>query len=280
MASALLFSACNKEENSESKEKTDTLEIVTSIHPLYSLTSHLIEGTNARLANAIAPNASEHSTKLSPEQIKEITEADLLIINGLGLEAFVNDNLVDLEDKIVDTSKGVELIKLDPHIWLSPKNARVQAQNILDALVKKDPNNAKIYNENFERLSLKLDELYLSGKNRLKKLDIKPYLVFHDAYQYFERDFEVHSAAFLEEFAGQEPSVQYLAEVIDIIKNEKVEAAFSEPQFSPKLLQTLSSDYDIKIGVLDPVGQEVSKDGYFNLINDNIAAFEKMFDEK
>lgn len=275
-----LFGCSQKQEVTQSEKSPEPLRIVTTIPPLYSLTAHLIEGTDVQLENLLPPNATEHTQNLSPKAALLLEEADLLIMNGLQLEVFLEDSLQDLKATTVDTSSGVELIESDPHIWLSPQNAKIQAKNIYEALITKDPKNKATYDKNFQNLSTKLDDLFASGKSRLEQLELKPYIVFHDAYQYFERDFDIHSTAFLEEFAGQEPSAQYLAEVVDIIKKNDVKVAFSEPQFSPKLLQTLSQDYNLVLGELDPVGQEVSYEGYFILINSNIESFEKLFSTK
>lgn len=293
LSTTVIFAGCSGEKTEqEVQNETAPLKVVTTIAPLYSLTSYLIEGTNVELGNLLPPGSSEHLQNLTPEAAKALNEADLMIINGLQLEAFLNSSLQDAKAIVVDTSIGVDAIQFteaeeieehgqfDPHIWLSPKNAKIQSKNIYEALVVQDPLNIDLYGKNLQNLSAKLDALYTTGKSRLVALDVKPYIVFHDAYQYFEKDFDVHSTAFLEEFAGQEPSAQYLAEVIDIIKANNVKVAFSEPQFSPKLLQTLSQDYGLTLGELDPVGQQASHDAYFTLINDNIAEFEKLFAKK
>lgn len=280
-ATVVIFAGCNTEKTEqEAQNETAPLKVVTTIAPLYSLTSYLVEDTDVELVNLLPPGSSEHLQNLTPEAAKALNEADLMIINGLQLEAFLDNSLKDAKAVVIDTSIGVDAIQLDPHIWLSPKNAKIQAKNIYEALVVQDPLNIDLYSKNLQNLSAKLDDLYTTGKSRLAALDVKPYIVFHDAYQYFEKDFDVHSTAFLEEFAGQQPSAQYLAEVIDIIKRNNIKVAFSEPQFSPKLLQTLSQDYDLILGELDPIGREASYDAYFTLINDNIAEFEKLFAKK
>lgn len=327
-SAALLLSGCmaNELTQQETAQNTKAFRVVTTISPLYSFTSHLIAGTdNVELSNIVPPNTSVHSFSLTPQVAKTMNEADLIIINGLELEEFLEEILEDSKDKIVDTSKDVALRKsitlvepgkdehhdedehedehhdeeehheeeeheeeeghhhhgeYDPHIWLSPKNAKMQAKNIVTALIALDADNTDLYNKNLSELDAKLDELSTKIQTELSQLDIKPYIVFHDAYQYFEKDFNIHSTAYLEEFPGKEPSASYLAKIIDIITDNKVEVIFSEPQFAPKLVQTLASDYNIKVGELDPLGTEISKDAYFKMMRKNVEAFKSAFDTK
>jgi len=287
-AIAILFlSACG---NQNAQNEAKPLNVLTTIPPLYSLTSHILEEVgNVEIINLISPNTNVHTFALSPKDAKSINDADVIIVNGLELEEFLENSLEDSKALIVQTAEGVALLKnleeeghgqFDPHVWLSPENAKIQATNIANALKHIDPTNANIYDKNLLNLKTELDQLNEDAKSTLASLDIQPYIVFHDAYQYFERDFDVHSAAFLEEFAGKEPSAQYLAEVIEIIKENGIKVIFTEPQFAPKLVQTLAQDYNLEVGELDPLGQEVSSDGYFKLIENNISAFQKTFKQK
>lgn len=281
----------------QNNQSETQIDIITTIPPLYSLTANLIEGApNVTLANLVPPNVSVHNFTFTPDSARKLAEAELIVMNGLELEEFLEENLADSQAEIVDTSIGVELISLiepeeqnqpeqktqahgeyDPHIWLSPDNAKIQAENIAQSLVRINPQNAHLYLQNLEALNLSLDNLSLEISEILSSITIQPYLVFHDAYQYFEKEFGVNATAYLEEFPGKEPSASYLAALVEKIKSKNIKIAFSEPQFSPKLLQTLSQDYDLTIGILDPLGQAVSKEGYFQLIRANAIAFKEAF---
>lgn len=296
----LMFLSIFTDDPAQDEQNVEYFKIVTSIPVLHSLTANIVEGADhVSLANIVPPNASFHSFSLTPEAAKNIVEADLIVLNGLGLEEFLGKALDGSKAVIVDTSKNVELIRFseplfegigaeeeeragiyDPHIWLSPKNAKIQAQNIAVALILADAKNAGIYNDNLAKLAVELDKLDLEMTAGFAALDVKPYIVFHDAYRYFEEYFGVKSVGFLEENVSSEPSAKYLASLIDVIKKQHVEAIFAEPQFSPKLVQTLSDDYDLQIGELNPDGGEVSKDGYFKLMRGNLEAFREIFKEK
>lgn len=319
MFSFLVFlSGCSDSENSDVSESNEnnetsehdnsgeeTVKIVTTIAPLYSFTANLTAGVeNVEISNIVPPNTSVHSYSLTPETAKKIEEADLIVVNGLELEEFLEDTLEESSAQIVDTSEGVDLIKFaeedhegedshededgededdhhhgeyDPHIWLSPLNAKVQTQNITESLVEVDPENAEIYQRNLEDFQQKLDDLNAEIQGELEDLEIGPYVVFHDAYGYFEENFGIEAVAYLEEFPGQDPTAEYLAEIIEIIEENNVKVVFTEPQFSPKLVKTLSDDYDLNVAELDPLGQEVSEDGYFQMMKGNLNSFKEFF---
>lgn len=286
---SMILTACGKSKDAVVEKPDDgRLEIVTTIAPLYSLTAYLIEGTNVKLKNILPPNVSVHDYQLTTKTLKDLSDADLVVMNGLGLEGFLEDSMADLDASVVQTAIGVELLEnadelegqFNPHVWLSPKNAVKQAENITRVLVKLDAMNAAIYQANLEKLKEKIILMDEGIKTRFAALDLRPYVVFHDAYPYFEENFAVHAAAFLEEFPGKESSAQYLAEIVEIIKANSVEVIFAEPQFSPKLVQTLAKDYNLKTAELDPDGTEVSKDAYFKMMEGNIQSFEKVFAKK
>lgn len=294
MIGALAFAGCQAQKPLQNIEE-EPLKVVTSIIPLFSLTSNLLEGTNAEIINLVPPNASEHTFQLTPSALKAIAEADLIVINGLELEHFLEDAFENTKGLVVDTSKGVELLthreplgeededehgEFDPHIWLDPARATTQVANIASALAEKDPANAVIYQQNREKLALDLQNLEAEIKEAFAKLEIAPYIVFHDAYQYFENAFGLKSAAAFEAFPGQEPSAQYLKALIDTIKAENVKAIFTEPQFSPRVMQNLAKDYGLTLAELDNLGTKVEKDEYFNMMRANVKSFEKTFMKK
>lgn len=304
---------CGQPHEEVTDTKTETsLKVVTTIPPLYSLTAHLSEGSDVELTNLVPANTSVHSFQLTPASAKSLAEADVVVINGLELEEFLEDAFENSNALIVDTSKGVKAMKMeghedehheedhhdedehhdeeaedhhhhgefDPHIWLSTKTAKVQAKNIAEALEEKDPENADLYKSNLKKLHAELDELHEEIEDGINGLEVSPYIVFHDAYNYFEAEFGVGAVAAFETFPGKEPSAAYLKELIEVIEKNSVTVAFAEPQFSPKLLKTVASDYNLKVGDLDPLGQNVTKDTYFDIMRSNLAAFKKVFPSK
>lgn len=266
------------------------LKVVTTFAPLYSFAVN-VAGTKADVENLVPIGTSIHSYQARPSDIKKIAQADVLVINGTGIETFLSgivDSASNPRLKIVDTSKSIKILGSqnadektsgDPHIWLSPKNAIRQVETIRDALAKADPANAAVYRKDAETYVNKLKTLDSDITKELAQTKKQRYIVFHNAYRYFESEYGLKSAAVIEEFPGKEPSPRYLKGLIDLIKNKDVRIVFVEPQFSPKLVNSLRRDYKVYVGVLDPIGDELSKDGYEKNMRKNLESFKRAFEK-
>ena len=155
----------------------------------------------------------------------------------------------------------------DPHIWLDPSNAKEMVLEIAHELSHLDPQNKDKYNVNAEAVNLALDEMIYDINQNINK-DAK-FVVFHDAYQYFEERFGVRAAGALTLNTDVLPGAKQIDEIQDLIKDKGINCIFSEPQFNPKIIETIAKDTGIKTGVFDPLGAniETSKSLYFTLIN-------------
>jgi zinc transport system substrate-binding protein len=151
----------------------------------------------------------------------------------------------------VNTSSGVELIENNPHIWLSPKRAIIQASNILDSLVKSDPEGSKIYRENAEKYIENLEVLDRGMREEIKTWKRKEFVVFNSAFLYFTMDYGLKQAAVIQESHEKEPTPKYIAYVIDTIQRKGIREIFSEPQFSHKLVRTIAKDLNLSVYSLD-----------------------------
>ncbi|MBE0447083.1 MAG: zinc ABC transporter substrate-binding protein [Actinobacteria bacterium] len=281
---------------SPSKKSGERLRVVTTFAPLYSFAVN-VAGDVASVENLVPVGASIHTFQSRPSDIKKLALADVLIMNGVGLEAFLSDIIDSASNPdllIVDTSRSVSVLDAqehkkdggvgheergggDPHIWLSPKNAIRQVEAIRDAFMEADSANAKIYKKNASIYLERLRRLDVEIAESLHEVEKKDYIVFHNAYRYFELEYGLKSAAVIEEFPGKEPSPRYLKELIDLIRNMGIHIIFTEPQFSPKLINALRQELDICTAELDPIGSELSKDGYEKNMRNNLKAFLEAF---
>jgi zinc transport system substrate-binding protein len=161
----------------------------------------------------------------------------------------------------------------DPHIWLDPINAKAILSEMAEHLIEKDPNNASAYKANLKKAHKALDNLTKKVKSELKG-DFKS-IVFHDAYQYFEKRFNVNVLGAFTVNTDVLPGAEQLAEIREIIEHEKVTCVFSEPQFNPDIIKAVAKDTNIKTGVIDPLGATLDpgKDLYFDLIRNMYASF-------
>ena len=161
----------------------------------------------------------------------------------------------------------------DPHIWLDPLNAKIILNEMVEHLIENDQKNASKYKSNFAKANKDLDKLIKNVKSDLNK-DFKS-IVFHDAYQYFEKRFEVNILGAFTVNTDVLPGAEQLAEIREIIEHDKVSCIFSEPQFNPDIINAVAKDMDIETGVLDPLGATLNpgKDLYFDLIKNMSKSF-------
>ena len=161
----------------------------------------------------------------------------------------------------------------DPHIWLDPVNAKIILNEMVEHLIENDQKNASKYKSNLAKANKDLDKLIKNVKSDLNK-DFKS-IVFHDAYQYFEKRFEVNILGAFTVNTDVLPGAEQLAEIREIIEHDKVSCIFSEPQFNPDIINAVAKDMDIETGVLDPLGATLNpgKDLYFDLIKNMSKSF-------
>ena len=157
--------------------------------------------------------------------------------------------------------------EFDAHIWLDPVNAKKMVLEIAHELSDLDPNNKVKYENNANATIKSLDELVDSNKKILSK-DIS-YVVFHDAYQYFEKRFGVIPAGALTLNPDVLPGAKQIADIQDVINDKGIKCIFSEPQYNPKIIETLGNDMNISTGVMDPLGAyiDAGPSMYSDLIN-------------
>ena len=277
------------------------LKVIVSIKPYHSLVSAIMQGVSEPLL-LINGNNSPHSYALSPSSAKNLQQADLVFWGGDILEGFLTKplqilakraKLVSLQEteglKVWPLRSGLEWHEhvnvkteehssedetgssfgTDPHIWLDPYNAKIISLKIVKILTAMDPQNAKAYSLNGEKYTLRLEILDRRLKVEMTKVGEIPYMIFHDAYQYFEKRYQLNVVGSITLHVGYGSSVRRLMKVRKLIKKGKVRCIFSEPQFSPKLIQTVTEGTDVKKGSLDPLGATLlpGKELYYSLLN-------------
>lgn len=279
------------------------LKVVVSIKPFHSLVSTVMQGVSepALLLNG---NNSPHTYSLRPSAAVKLQNADLVFWGGENLEGFLakpihslaaGARVVSFEDtpglilrpfrsvkewqeldpeskNDQDHVKKREINRLpgnDPHIWLDPLNAQKITQYLVQILSEFDPKNAQTYHSNGKKTILRLSDLNIQLETKMSSVSSKPYIVFHDAYQYFEKRYQLNPIASVTVSSGTSTSVGRLIDIRKKIKIKKVLCIFTEPQFSPKLVQTVISGTAVKKGILDPIGTSISPgpEMYFTLLN-------------
>jgi zinc transport system substrate-binding protein len=189
----------------------------------------------------------------------KISQADLYVMNGAGLEFWISRLLEANRDLyLVDSSRGIDLLKenaqeIDPHIWLSLRNAEQQVQNICTGLCEVDPDGSDLYMRNRDDYIEKLRALDLELNASFASAEKKIFVVHHPAWTYFARDYGLQQIPLMEN--EKEPGPKYLGHVIDLAREENITTIFIEPEYNPKAAEVIASEMGAKVVSLDPLAE-------------------------
>jgi len=157
----------------------------------------------------------------------------------------------------------------DQHVWLDPQNAIAIVRHVADVLGEADPTNASIYRENATRTIRRLNELESSTAERVASVTDRPFIVFHDAYQYFENRFGVTAAGSIAINPEVSPGARQISLIRSRITEQNIHCVLAEPQFNSDIVEALASDNHVHVGVVDPVGttSPAATDNYFGMMD-------------
>lgn len=267
-------------------------EVVASVRPVHAVAAAVMDGVGTPkllLGNA----ASLHAYALKPSEARLLARADIVVWVGPQLEAFLAKPVSALAGKAqivrlldapgvaalparegglweADAHEGAarEAAALDGHIWLNPVNAIAMANAIAEVLATRDPVNADAYWANVQTFTRDATALDRDLHVRLAPVRAKPFLVFHDAYQYFEARYRLAALGSVSVTPDQPPGARRLAAIQDRLRGAGPVCLFAEPQFEPRSVQMLIEGTGARTGVLDPegTGLESGPGLYFSLM--------------
>ncbi|MDA9025250.1 zinc ABC transporter substrate-binding protein [Candidatus Pelagibacter sp.] len=308
------------------------LKVVTSIKPIHSLASYIMDGVGSPGLIVDGYN-SPHSFQLKPSHAKMLEQADIIFWVGEDLENFLEkplDTIAKKAEKIeLLEIKGIKKLKFrernifeehddhghdpkkeehddhghdakkeehddhghdakkeehddhddhghgeyDPHIWLDPINAKVILNEITEHLIENDSKNVATYKSNLAKAISEINKLIIDVITETNT-DLS-YVVFHDAYQYYENRFNVNILGAMTVNPDVMPGAEQIHEIHEVIEHDNVSCILSEPQFNPDIIKSIAKDTNVKTGVLDPLGANLKpgKDLYFDLIRNMSASF-------
>lgn len=282
---ALLCLGCA---NDEPKGDKGNVNIVTSFYPMYVATINVADGIDGvTVSNLTEPQTGcLHDYQLSTKDMKNLEKADVLVVNGGGMESFI-DKVVKEQPKlkVVDASKDIEMIEdeegTNPHVWVSISNAIKQVENIAAQLGEIDPEHKSQYDANAKAYIEKLAALRQEMHEELAPFAGQEIVTFHEAFPYFADEFNLKLAAVIEREPGSEPTPTELKDTIEIVQAAGIKALFTEPQYSPKAAETIASATGANLYVLDPVvtGEATpeAKDAYIVTMKKNLATLKEAF---
>jgi len=280
----MLLTACSAPGGSgtAAEDSDDEFNIVTSFYPVYLLTVNVAGGIpGVRVTNMTEPQTGcLHDYEISPADMKTLENADIFVINGAGMESFIDDVKAVYPDlPVVESAKDIPLITDDvtgepnPHVWVSVSNAIKQVENIGKALAEADPAHEKDYRQNAETFADELEALREEMHEALKDVKSRDIVTFHEAFPYFAQEFGLNIAAVIEREPGTEPSAAELEETIETIKRLGIKAIFAEPQYSAKAAETIAAETGAKVYTLDPLvtgPKDADPDSYVKTMEQNL----------
>ena len=256
--------------------KPEATDIAATTLPVYEFTQALCHGTDLTVGRLISePVSCLHDYSLNVNQVRQAESADLIILSGAGLEEFMegisllegeahdHDGHDHEEEHAHDAHEEHHHHEDDPHIWLSPANAKIMAANICTGLSDRYPQWKTIFSTNLDDLLSRLDALEQYGQDRLSQLSCRELITFH----YFAQAFDLEILAAVEEESGSEASAKELIELIRLAREHQLPAIFVEQNGSTSAADILSRETGAKTYVLD---MAMAGDSYFEAMYRNI----------
>jgi len=261
-----------------------TPNVLATIKPIHSLAQAISEGiSDTQLL--IEGFQSPHDYYLKPSDRRKLFQADVIIFASENIESFLpaisQQNKARQQIINLSSIEGIELLgaryqhhdhhhSIDGHIWLSLSNAKIIASYLADIFIQLDPDHAAQYRANETKLLSRLDHLKTQIQNRLNHKQVPRYLMFHDAFQYFEHEFQLRPARYVTTSPEHISGIRNVQSLKQHIEQNNIQCIFYEPPEIPSIVNTLVDDRAIKVLPLDPVGSHLNTGSqlYFTLMEE------------
>ena len=256
-----------------STEDTGKLGVAVSILPQAEFIER-IGGDRVAVTVMVPPGADPHSYEVEMSQMTALSRAVMYAKVGSGIDfelAWMDKLIAQNEDMIVvDCSSGISLQgmvteheqegedhdhgTLDPHIWMSPKNAEVMVRNITDGLIQVDPDNRTHYEENRDAYLAELEQLDTDIRNDLSGIGNRVFMVYHPAFGYFAHDYDLTMLPI--EAEGKEPTAGGLQTLVEQARENNITSIFAEPQFNPQSAEVIADEIGATVILVDPLARD------------------------
>lgn len=282
---SIIYSGNKKVSTSEAL--SEELIICTSLYPMHIMALNITDNVpDVRLVSVTSPeNGCLHDAQLSVTDMKILDSSDIFIINGAGMEGYLEKvavtfpNLLIInasEDLTVDdyrynSNEHEHEHDLNPHVWVSISMAIQQVQSMGEQLAQFNPANKKLYLKNTESYISKLEELKDRMHQELSVLKYRDIITLHDAFPYFAQEFDLNILAVVQRESDSEPNARELAETIRLVRENEIRAIFVEPQFSDLAAQTIARETQAKVYALDPASSgPLHANAYLDIMDKNL----------
>lgn len=298
LAALLLISAgCSAPQSGEEESR---LNVVASTYPVYLFASALCDGVKGVTVERLNTGETSclHDYTLSVDDMRMLEKADVVALNGAGLEDFLTDALATSSAQVIDCSEGVDLLEnlahdheegdeeehdhghYDPHIWMDPANAITMVENLYRSLSEIDPEYEKQYRENMTGATGLISTWDSAMKDILLEaqrdggVTISGLITFHDGFQYFANAFDFPLLAAIEEEAGSEASAKEITEITQLVKEYELPIIFTEVNGSDATAQAISRETGCAVAQLTMLmdGPDAELSNYYDGLKNNITA--------
>jgi zinc transport system substrate-binding protein len=269
----------------ETSVENQKIVALASFYPLYEFTKEV--GKDKVDVSLIIPAGVEpHDWEPSIQDIRRMQQADIIIINGIGFENWLERiEKSNLELAIIDSSNGIKIIKEidsdkhkdrnhdsslgNPHIWLNPSLAKIQVKNIADGLIKLDPDNSLYYRDNSENYIKKLDILDSKIRDELSNCS-KDFVAFHNAFIYFAKEYGLNQHTIVSSNPHNEPTSKTLEEIINLAKEMKIQVIFTEEGVDKRTSEVIAKELGGKVLTLSPLEMSEPNTSYIEKMEANL----------
>ena len=285
----------------------EPLKVIASIFPVSDMLSQ-IGGSEITVITAISPGMSPHTFEPTPGLLRSFSTARLFFMIGAGLEFWADKFIGSSTSKpdIVVLSEGIDMIQdighdhetsdtnnrqetsvehtethhqsANPHIWLDPVNAQSMARKIIEALSKADQGHAELYAQRGNAYIRELERLDVEIHKQIEAFRIRNYVAFHPAWDYFSRRYGLKCVGVIEASPGRNPTPKQIRQIVQNIRENKIQAVFAEPQFNPKVAEVIANEAGVKVLMLDPMGgpELTGRSNYLELMRYNLNMMNKV----
>jgi len=258
------------------------LKVLASFYPLYEFTK-IIGGERIDVSVIVPSGIEPHDWEPTIQDLQKMQNADIIVINGINLEPWITKLVsVNPDILIVDTSNGISLlekdkhmfnnkIQNDPHIWLDPVLAKKQIQNIVDGLIRIDPQNTDYYQENANAYNSKLILLDNKIRNELSICVKKDFLAFHDAFSYFANEYGLNQNTVIGVNPNEEPTAVTLQQIVQKAQNLDLHIIFTEEAVNPRISEVIADEIGAKVLTLSPIEIYEKNSDYIKRMEQNLS---------
>lgn len=240
------------------------LRVLTSFLPMDIFTRNIVGDAPGVSVKMMLPATlgCPHDYSLSPGDMRKISEADLFVANGYGMEDFLGAPIrrANPDIRIVETASSVVPLhaggghgEINPHTWVSPRNAILQVRAIEKALSAVSPGNGPVFRRNADAYVGRLEILAGEFDEAATHFRDRNIVTFHNVFDYLARDLGLTVVGWIEETPGQEPSAGEMRDLIRTIRERKAAAVFAEPQYPGRLAAMVAGEAGVPVLLLDPV---------------------------